>query len=174
MESLDLLPLMEAVSLHAGTRRGRQSLLALVGADYDEPLQPLSFPGKRNENHMLPAKSRRLLENKDLPQSQRHTGVSRKYNSAIANNQQEAQQEYEAVAQAALLLKQKNYPPLYGSDSSPWDIENPAETDYDAWLELSARDSTLEHVLQAEKVIETFQLVKDWTIGCPRKGSITG
>ena len=164
VESLDLLPLMEAVSLHAGTRRGRQSLLALVGADYDEPSQPLSFPGKRKENDMLPAKNRRLLEHKDLSQSQRHSTsrVSRKYDSAIANSQQEALQEYEVVAQASLLLEQENYPPLYGSDSSPWDTETTAETDYDAWLELSSDDSTLEHILQAEKVIETFQRVKNW------------
>lgn len=161
-QSLDLVLLLEAVSRHAGTRRGRQSLLALVGADYQEKPQPSPFPSKISQD-ALSAKQRRLLSNSVGSDSK--SGFSRSHSSAIAVDKEAAQEEYDVVAQALSVLRNNedcSYPPIYGSDSSPWDTENSAETDYDNWLELSAEESTLEHILQAEKLVETFVLVRDW------------
>lgn len=152
---------MEAVSRHAATRRGRQSLLALVGADYKEnsKFNALPIQQQRSSQTEMPARNQRLMAN---AVSQPNSGVSRIHDSFIARTENEAKSEYEYVAEAVALLKEELYPPIYGSDSSPFDIETVAETDYDTWLELSADESTLEHILQAEKIIEMMRAVKDW------------
>ena len=107
---------MEEVSLHAGTRRGRQSLLALVGANYKEGVQ--SQIRREYNKADMPARSKRLMENSVV--SKPLSGFSRNHVTYIAKNQSEAQQEYEAVAEATKLLqddnsRNANYPPIYGS-----------------------------------------------------------
>ena len=176
VESLDILPLMEAVSLHAGTRRGRQAFLALAGANYEEmPPESLSKIGKLET--IMSARSRRASgdingftkkqhESNKFTNSQKES--SRKFSIAVAKIEKEAKQEYALVAEALLLLKEggnSSYPPLYGSSSSPWDTENVAETDYDSFLRTSVHESTLEHIIHAEKIIETVRNVKEWGEG---------
>lgn len=168
VESLDILPLLEAVSLHAGTRRGRQAFLALAGASYDE-IKPESR-AKPKTSETMSARSRRALGEMDASSNMQSDEelkkhFSQKLSISVAGNEREAKDEYSLVAEALELLSDKtdsSYPPLYGLSSSPWDTETVAETDYDSFLRTSMEASTLEHIIHAEKVIETIRNVKEW------------
>jgi hypothetical protein len=56
------------------------------------------------------------------------------------------------------------FPPLYGAESGPWDTTTIANTDDDEWLTLDADAWTLEHILQAEQVIDMLIKVKEWAM----------
>ena len=174
VDSLDLLPLLEAVSLHAGTRRGRQAFLALAGAGYEE-IRPKSKnnSGQEKQDAMSSRSRRASGKIKSSVYSQQQEQPTRKAKNqqfaiSIAKDITEARQEYSLVAEAQLILKKGNnssYPPLYGSASSPWDTEYVAETDYDSFLShaiVTSEESTLEHIIHAEKIIETIRKVRLW------------
>ena len=167
VRSLDLKPLLEDVSLHAGTRRGRQSFLALVNADYEEPIK--NHSNKKDEKETMSSKGRRLqksIQSSSRKKSSPPTNIKRQYPPFFARTAEEATQEYALVSEAFnLLLEQStnvSFPPLYGPDSSPYD-RTAVETDYDTWLDLPTEEWTLEYILQAEQVIKTVQKVKQWS-----------
>ena len=110
----------------------------------------------------------------------------------IATSQFDARKEYEYVEQAMLCLSNENdsddddgnsntnkknsknkdsdyipnltYPPLYSIGSSPEDYTTIInDTDDDEWISIRSFDGwTLEHILQAEKVIEKLLNVRKW------------
>jgi hypothetical protein len=85
---------------------------------------------------------------------------------SIAASSDEARQAYELVEQATLALQENPYnltfPPLYGQDSNPMDMETIPVTDDDEWLYLAPDDWTLESIIQAEQVIDALQNVRAW------------
>ena len=157
--SLDLIPLLRGISDHAGTRRGRQALLALVGQDTDHLTTMASN---------VPARRRRVMQqynNKRLDSRKRQSELV-----SIALSAEAARREYELVEQAMLALNDApgdetadlTYPPIYGIDSSPDDTSTCPDTDDDDWMWLPPDELSLEHVLQAEQVIITLLEVKQW------------
>ena len=167
IESLDLVPLLQGVADHAGTKRGRQALLSLVKGD-----------AQQQSSMLLPEMSsrrRRVTNHRLFMGTSQNAAVSSKRHSelvTVAQSAEAARREYELVEEAMLTLDRYEglqYPPLYGSDSSPMDFQNQPDTDDDDWLWLSggAADDddqrlTLEHVLQAEQVMKTLMKIQDW------------
>lgn len=171
VDSLDLLPLLEAVSRHAGTRRGRQAFLALAGADYAEILPKSKNHNGQERQGDMSSKNRRafgVIKPYTQQQEQALRNVkTQQFAISIAESITEARHEYSLVAEAQFILKKadnSSYPPLYGSASSPWDTEHVAETDYDSFLRHAetSEESTLEHIIHAEKIIETIRKVRLW------------
>jgi len=166
IESLDLSPLMRIVSLHAGTRRGRQAFLALTGDDYNEK-STASILKEKTAQTIMSARSRRAMGEQAVfkKRSDGFKETASKFSIAIATNAVEANQEFHLVAQAIELLKPESnlsFPPLYGVSSSPFDTGTIAETDYDSFMRLLPEEATLEQIIHAEKVIETIRNVKNW------------
>jgi hypothetical protein len=157
---LDLIPLLRGISDHAGTRRGRQAILALVGQDTD-------YLTKISTN--IPARRRRVMQqynNKRQDARKRHSEIL-----WIATSADEARREYELVEQAMLALDDDaqcddiadlTYPPLYAVGSSPSDTSTCPDSDDDDWMWLPLEELSLEHVLQAEQVLITLLQVKQW------------
>lgn len=124
VQALDLLPLIEAVSRHTGTRRGRQALLSLVNADYDE-----SKAAARNNINLGESSSTNARITTSNARAQRvaaytstttmpvvdnkaqtlmsNTNPKEYYEKAspIAKTLEEALQEYQAVQEASNLLQ---------------------------------------------------------------------
>jgi hypothetical protein len=115
-------------------------------------------------NHELGSQTRRHT------QAQHRNSRSRIPQIApIATSSEEARQEYEVVEEAYLALQPDTtynltFPPLYGAESGPWDTTIIANTDDDEWLTLGADAWTLEHILQAEQVIDMLIKVKEWAM----------
>jgi hypothetical protein len=164
--ALDLAPLLRGVASHAGTRRGRQGLLALVNEDSDNRYaQRLldSYTGK------VPAKRRRATDAEFNPtRSSAKISRSEIILAPIADSAESARKEYERVEQASLAIRNDipnlTHPPVYGAESSPWDSSTVADTDNDEWLRLPLDVWTLENIIQAEQVIDTLLEVKEWGI----------
>lgn len=157
IRSLDLVPLLDSVANHAGTRRGRQALLSLVGeAESQQRLLQKHFPSDGQA-----VSSRRQMMDSLAREggSDSTTVVEDTYEEvpdivSVAASLTEAQEEYKMTEQAMLALHNTNgaaYPPLYGADSSPWDTAI-VDTDFDGWLTLPIDEWTLEHVLQADQM----------------------
>lgn len=103
------------------------------------------------------------------PKNKRHKdaeiSLARLSLAPIASSAEHARSEYELVEQAMLALEGTNgliSPPLYGATSSPWDTDTIPNTDYDEWLKLLPDEWTLEHILQADQVIQTLLRVHKW------------
>jgi hypothetical protein len=169
IRSLDLVPLMYGVAGHAGTRRGYQAILSLVKKDQETMNNNLLS----NSLGALSRRKRAALATTDTSISQMSNQRSRHRKdrsriklTPIATSAEEARLEYELVEEATLALDDKQYnlafPPLYGAESSPWDTSTIADTDNDEWLSLAADAWSLEHIIQAEQVIDTLINVKDW------------
>jgi hypothetical protein len=85
----------------------------------------------------------------------------------VAQSIDEARRQHVLVETATLALGKENglnvtYPPFYGAESHPGDTSRIEDTDNDEWLALPADVWTLEHLLQAEKVLETLIKTKAW------------
>ena len=162
--ALDLGPLLRGVASHAGTRRGRQGLLALVNQDSDNRYAHLlldSYAGK------VPAKKRRAIDTEFVPtRSSAEMSSSEIMLAPIANSAESARKEYERVEQASLAIRNDipklTHPPFYGAESSPSDSSTIADTDNDEWLRLPLDAWALENIIQAEQVIDTLLKVKKW------------
>jgi hypothetical protein len=84
----------------------------------------------------------------------------------IAKSAKQAREEYELSEQALLALHGTNglsFPPIYGANSSPFDSTSVADSDHDDWIFLPGDQVSLEHVLQAEQVINMLIQVKEWS-----------
>jgi len=161
IKALDLIPLLQIVARHAGTRRGHQALLAIVKED-DQSKTRRVAPSKYGQF------SSRRMRVSGLYQS-KQSGNKRKsaQTVTVAQSVEEAKQQYTLVETATLALSNDNgleltYPPLYGADSHPCDTSKIEDTDNDEWLSLPADLWTLEHLLQVEKVLETLIATKEW------------
>jgi hypothetical protein len=104
-----------------------------------------------------------------FPKNKRHKDaeilLARLSLAPVASSAEHARTEYELVEQAMLALEGINglvSPPLYGATSSPWDTDTIPNTDDDEWLKLSSEEWTLEHILQADQVIQTLLKVHEW------------
>jgi hypothetical protein len=189
IQALDLIPLMENVARHTATKRGRQALLEIVETassinnnnKNDKILRKRlsSHTSRRNDwirdKSMMTSSSSSSLTTKFSPSSWRinpnnnHTPLV-----SIAQSMKEAQHQYQLIEQATTLLTISNddddndngnlpwYPPLYGADSSPWDVDTVPQTDDDDWLLLQPQDYTAEHILQAEQVMNMLLQVHQW------------
>lgn len=157
---LDLIPLLRGISDHAGTRRGRQALLALVGQDSDYRMQISTN---------VPARRRRVMQlynTKRNDARKRHSEII-----SLASSIEEARSEYNLVEEAMLALDDDPqcdetaalvFPPMYAAGSSPDDTSTCPDTDDDDWMWLPLNELSLEHVQQAEQVLITLLQVKQW------------
>jgi len=161
--------MMESVAKHAGTKRGRDSLLSLV--QYDEVQQKSEFVANYNN-------SRRKSMLTSMAGGSSFTGpkgtLSLRYDTRhiikVADNLEEAQHEWMLIKEATRVLKGHEkrsssngnkaalpLPPIYGESSSPWTISNEADSDDDEWLVSITNGFSgpmeLENILQAEQVV---------------------
>jgi hypothetical protein len=162
--ALDLVPLLRGVASHAGTRRGRQGLLALVNEDSDNRYANLLLDSYRGQ---VPPKRRRVTDAASNPtRSSAKISRSEIILAPIADSAESARKEYERVEQASLAIQNDipklTHPPFYGAESGPWDSSTVADTDNDEWLRLPLDVWTLENIIQAEQVIDTLLKVKEW------------
>jgi len=173
-ESLDLVPFVEKLAAHAGTHRCRRAILSLVA-------QQERYSGKRRTGQAskeLLSKRRRFMVdlmtadvggNLSTRQTNAPSPAKRApvFQVAIAASPEEARREYERVEQALLALQGNidnvTFPPHYGYESGPFDVETAVDTDDDEWLDFaSPTEYTLEHILQAEQVASTLLGVHEW------------
>lgn len=169
VDALDLYPMMHSVAKHAGTKRGKDSLLSLV--KHEEAPKKSEFFANYN-------KSRR----KDLLTSMAGgntfsglKGMTARYDTKhiikVAQNLNEAQYEWMLIQEATTVLdghekkrpsdeEKKSIlplPPIYGESSSPWTISNEADSDDDEWLVSLMNGFSgpmdLENILQAEQIV---------------------
>lgn len=162
VQSLDLAPVIRELSKHAGTRRGREAVLGLIGEERNA-----QRPSVVSESTDYVSSKRQRVTRNAQAKTKHDTNLSlaRASIAPIAASPEQARMEYELVEQATLALEGKNgvtVPPLYGATASPMDTETIADTDDDEWLVLSVDDWTLEHVLQADQVVQTLLRVHEW------------
>ncbi len=159
IRSLDLYPIFSAVAAHAGTKRGYNTIMRYVGRK--DTTAPTTF----SNNSPVHSKRRRVSRSDSTRLGQRSTAPSR---VSIAQSVQEAKELYDFTEEAILALDcdsglNLTHPPIYGDDSGPFDTKSVPLTDYDDWLLFSSIEEwTLEHILQAEKVVETLLNVHRW------------
>lgn len=160
--ALDLVPLLHIVARHCGTRRGHQALLSVVKED--EPTKTNGLLGKTGTERFS---SRRMrAEGLYLPRLSRPNRIPTEA-VKVSQSIEEARRQYALVEEAGLAMTKDNalnviYPPFYGPGSHPGDTSQIEDTDNDEWLLLPADVWTLEHLLQAEKVLEILIATKMW------------
>lgn len=164
IRSLDLAPLIRLVARHATTRRGYRAILSLVNEE-DKPSKNIQILGS-SKQHQSSRQKRAAGLTGGTFSSQTRTETLNRNLVSIAASSDEARQAYELVEQATLALQENPYnltfPPLYGQDSNPMDMETIPVTDDDEWLYLAPDDWTLESIIQAEQVIDALQNVRAW------------
>jgi hypothetical protein len=190
--SLDLLPLLQEVARHAGTRRGYDSILSMAKHD---PARKNGILGPSNISSMSSSNNRKkkwLAEStptsfvRTSPAAEATSRPLRKVESpplpAIAQSVEDIHRQYQQIEEATLLLSsdrndatqrdnneneynqpQLPNPPIYGVDSGPWDTGTIPHTDNDEWLYLPAGLWDAEHVIQAEQVINMLLQIKKWS-----------
>ena len=174
ISSLDLVPLIKDVARHTTTRRGYNGLLLLVNQDDDNKKRNSLTSTKMNRRDQIlhdlysttPSSSSSsmvapLKRNVDKPLI------------TIPNSLESVLKEYELVKEATILLQQStdddndgkglSYPPIYGAESDPFDVQTIPDTDDDEWLYLPPNQYTPEHILQAEQVIKILLQVSKWS-----------
>jgi hypothetical protein len=179
VQSLDLAPILHQVAAHAGTFRGRQALLALVNDDNRGAELRAKTRVDRNQESR---QQRRIRSLTTVDTGYFEAPLLTAVNVPMAENAAQATRQYELVEQAMLALSASgkvtnepprtrlreaalglSYPPLYGAESNPYDTENLPQTDDDDFLHLNSLDDwSLEHVLQAEQVIQALLNVHNW------------
>lgn len=149
---LDLAPLLEEVSRHCATKRGRQAILRLVNVLVDD--SPLNR--QRSKRQSL------LAESVSYPNNLRvSTETNKPVVVSIAQTVVEANAEYELIREAMSILQTNDeilFPPIYGG-TSPFDTSI-VDTDDDDWL--SGGELDLQSILQADKVCSRLIMMKEW------------
>ena len=162
VQSLDLAPIIRSLSNHAGTRRGREAILGLVG---EEHVADRLTVAPESDDVMSSKRRRVTTERQSKSIRETELSVARESLAPIASSAEQCREEYELVEQSMLMLQGTNgliVPPIYGATSSPWDTDTKVDTDHDDWLKLPLEEWTLEHVLQAEQVVKTLLAVHEW------------
>jgi hypothetical protein len=167
IEALDLVPLIQKVAAHAGTRRGRQALLSLV--EYDDDSSKSKGSGSlhsRNSQLVASKKHRAVMENRRDSNGKK---VTPPFSLKPCTSAEQVRAEYDLMEQAAAALQgvqNTTFPPLYSAESNPYDTKTIPETDDDEWLlnhhKMAMEDWTLEHILQAEQVTAMLLRVAQW------------
>lgn len=158
VRSLDLYPIFKAIAAHTGTKRGYQAIMSYVDVRDTTVLQTFSHNSPVSKRRRASGSDFAMLKPKQIDPSA----------LPIAKSLQEAKKLYELTEEAILALTKDNeynltYPPIYGEDSGPFDTKSIPLTDYDEWLYFSSIEEwNLEHILEAEKVIETLIKVYRW------------
>ena len=183
--SLDIYPLIESVSRHCTTRRGRNAVLNLANNPNAQKSTRLVLPGNKSSRRMSFLGYQKVSSRVDFNDQSRTNPLNIQQQISIINISQtalETRQEYLRIDEAMHILKQskeitdnegksnikhkKNQsnnipittiPPIYGCDSSPWDTNKDVITDDDEWLLHTGSDHT---VLDLENVIQAEQIVK--------------
>lgn len=165
IEALDLVPLLQKVAAHAGTRRGRQALLSLVEQD-DDSSKGSSSLLSRNSQLVSSMKHRAVMENRRDSTGKR---IRAPFSVSPCTSAEQVRARYDLMEQAVAALQgvqNTTFPPLYGAESNPWDTKTIPETDDDDWLlnhhKMAMEDWTLEHILQAEQVTSMLLRVAKW------------
>ena len=163
IKALDLIPLLQEVARYTGTRRGHQALLSLVKED--DPTKTNRLLGRSGTGQFSARRMR--AEGLYLSKQKSRTNNGKGQVVKVAQSIDEARQQYVLIEEATLALSNENglgltYPPIYGAESHPGDTSQIEDTDNDEWLLLPADLWTLEHLLQAEKVLETLIAAKGW------------
>ena len=162
---------MVSVAKHAGTKRGKDSLLALV--KYDEAPKKSEFLANYNNSRRKSLLASMAGGNTFSLGGLK--GMTARYDTKhiikVAQNLKEAQHEWMLIQEATKVLdgheikrpsdKEKKsilpLPPIYGESSSPWTISNEADSDDDEWLVSLINGFSgpmdLENILQAEQVV---------------------
>lgn len=159
VRSLDLYPIFSAIAAHTGTKRGYQTIMSYVNNKDASDLPTLS------NNSPVHSRRRRATGSEFTKKNHKQAAQSL---LPIAKSVQEAKKLYELTEEGILALTRDNglnltHPPIYGEDSGPFDTKSVPLTDYDEWLHFSSIEEwSLEHILQAEKVIETLIKVNQW------------
>jgi hypothetical protein len=173
--SLDLMPLMENIAAHATTRRGYESLMALVERKKAK-MKPLPQRMLGSDTTTSRRRDRLLMMNEMGSTSTVYSGALKAFDKKepqmllleVAKSIEQVHSGYQLVQEATTLLDVSKdedtpwYPPMYGADTDPWDIKTTPETDDDEWLFLSPHEYTTEHILKAEQVINMLSKVWKW------------
>jgi len=185
IHSLDLIPLMEAVGKHAGTRRGREALLSII-IDDDVKRQQQN-PGLALYGS-APSRRKNMISSMGKSLSCTTDDSNRKALSIasifrVAQTEAEAKDEWKVISEAMAILEaekerkigsaddgvqhlsQVPVPPIYAATSSPWDVNYRVDTDDDEWLTEALGGNgyvlELENILQAEQII--LKIIKTHT-----------
>jgi hypothetical protein len=172
IDSLDLGQIIEEVARHTSTLRGYNAMLSLVQRKQSKIKDIRSE--FHNNNRGSSSRSDRYEDYQ--PYINRDIGKTRvSFLNPIAKSLEDVHSEYAVVEEATLLLTSSSttsdddvaakltYPPLYGEDSSPYDIGTIPQTDDDEWLYLPPHEYTAEHLLQAEQVIKRLLQIRQWS-----------
>mmetsp|Transcript_16716 Transcript_16716/g.31667 ORF Transcript_16716/g.31667 Transcript_16716/m.31667 type:complete len:1010 (-) Transcript_16716:8-3037(-) len=194
VDALDLTLVIENVMMHAATRRARDALLSLV-VDGDLLSNRKSSSWERTRQRqgstrkdILSSISKKSLTSEIL---QKRIRDNRQNNARrlikVATTLQETREEWGFILEATNILKGHEpgrliqneqellpLPPIYGMQSSPWDIhQEEADSDDDEWLQeilASVGGYTvvgscleLENILQAEQVVKRIIKCYEWS-----------
>mmetsp|Transcript_13628 Transcript_13628/g.20751 ORF Transcript_13628/g.20751 Transcript_13628/m.20751 type:complete len:883 (+) Transcript_13628:121-2769(+) len=153
VDCLDLVPLLEEVSRHCATKRGRQAILRLVNVLVDN--SPLNRQQSKRQSL--------LAESVSYPNNLKVSAETNKpIVVSIAQTVVEANAEYELIREAMSILQTNDktiFPPIYGG-TSPFDTSI-VDTDDDDWL--SGGELDLQSILQADKVCSRLIMMKEWS-----------
>ena len=179
VESLDLEPLFEGVARHAATKRGKDAILRLVNREIPTIASESAGGAMSRREAALAATN----SYKKTPQLQEPSDPIPDPVAilSIVQSPAEASDEYALIRQAnAALVSSKpsassaggcdevplTLPPMYGGDTSPFDIGSPVTSDDDEWLPLAlggyAASLDKEAILQADKVVERLLQLHEW------------
>jgi len=182
IHSLDLIPLMEAVAKHAGTRRGREALLSIIMEDDVKRQQQnpgLAFNGNASSRRKnMIASMGKSLSRTTEDSDRKALSIASIFK--VAQTEVEAKDEWKVVSEAMAILEaekegkigsaddgvqhlsQVPIPPIYAATSSPWDVNYRVDTDDDEWLTQALGGNgyvlELENILQAEQI--TLKIIK--------------
>ena len=168
IQALDLAPLIHHLADHTGTKRGRDSLLALLGENQEFNHKTKQLSSNRRRAILEGISSQADFLNVDTLSTKDDLA---RLHSKISKSPRESREEYERVEQATLVLSQMHnltLPPLYGADAHPSDVKSLAlysNDDNDAWLFHSSQsDFSLEDIVQAEQVTTMLLRVYEWSL----------
>jgi hypothetical protein len=204
VDALDLTPVIENVMMHAATRRARDALLSLVVDDSSSSSELLPSNRRSSWERQRQSSTRKdiltSISNKSLTGEifQKRIRDNRKNSSRrlirVATTLKEARDEWGFILEASNILSGHQpgrlmtseeeiivlpLPPIYGRQSSPWDIhQDEADSDDDEWLQgilvgvaggyatataTAGSSLELENILQAEQVVKRIVQCYEWS-----------
>lgn len=185
VDSLDLYPLVQNVAKHAGTKRARDALMAIVDHRVSVSEKKTLFNANYNNSKrnamlssMAGASSFSGSNNGSNTSTRSTSSTSTSHIVKVAGDISDAHTEWELITEATRLLKGREsnrpsdkkksslplplpLPPIYGADASasPWSMNhNDVDTDDDEWLQsvLAGYRGSLE----LEQILQADMVVK--------------